>query len=292
MAKGIISSLCASILFGYLYYFSTLLQPLSGEDIFGYRIILTIPFVIAAVFVFKQQPIFLQHLKNIYQQPWLALIYLLNSFLMGFQMWLFLWAPNNGSALSASFGYLLLPLVMVVAGRLLFKEQISAIKLIAVLIAAMGVISNIILKGGLSWESMAVCIGYTLYFSLRKHFKISDLSSFCIEMLLMLPICIYFAWQVDMPQIYQVNTHIYYLLPLLGLISGTALITYVLASSMLPMNLLGLLGYIETILMVIVAFMIGETIDTQSYPLFLCLSIAISLIIADGIYKAKRGRRV
>ena len=44
---------------------------------------------------------------------------------MGYQMWLFLWAPNNGSSLSVSFGYLLLPIVMVAAGRLIFKERIQ-----------------------------------------------------------------------------------------------------------------------------------------------------------------------
>ena len=41
---------------------------------------------------------------------------------MGFQMWLFLWAPNNGSSLSVSFGYLLLPIVMVAAGRVFLKN--------------------------------------------------------------------------------------------------------------------------------------------------------------------------
>lgn len=65
---------------------------------------------------------------------------------MGFQMWLFLWAPNNGSSLSVSFGYLLLPIVMVAAGRVFFKERISTFKFIAVIIATLGVISNIVLK--------------------------------------------------------------------------------------------------------------------------------------------------
>ncbi|VEH65188.1 putative transporter [Rodentibacter pneumotropicus] len=43
MLKGILVSLLASFLFGYMYYFSTLLKPLSGTDIFGYRMILRFP---------------------------------------------------------------------------------------------------------------------------------------------------------------------------------------------------------------------------------------------------------
>ena len=53
------------------------------------------------------------------------------------------------------------------------------------------------------------------------------------------------------------------------------------------MNLLGLLGYVETILMVIISFLIGEEMDADSYPLFICLVLATSLIIFDGVYKQR-----
>ena len=285
MFKGVLVSLLASFLFGYMYYFSTLLKPLSGTDIFGYRMIFTFPFVVLSVFMFKQKNALIHRLKLIKKQPHLALPYLFCGLLMGFQMWLFLWAPNNGSSLSVSFGYLLLPIVMVTAGRLIFKERISTFKFIAVVIAALGVISNIVLKGGLSWEAIAICVGYTTYFSVRKALKNSDLASCCLEMLILIPISIYFALQTDFAVVEQSNPNILGLLVLLGLISGTALIAYVIASNMLPMNLLGLLGYVETIMMVFVSFFIGEQIDAESYPLFICLVLAMILIMIDGVYK-------
>ena len=285
MLKGILVSLLASFLFGYMYYFSTLLKPLSGTDIFGYRMIFTFPFVVFAVLMFKQKNALLERLKYIKNQPYFAFSYLFCGALMGFQMWLFLWAPNNGSSLSVSFGYLLLPIVMVAAGRLIFKERISTFKFIAVLIATLGVISNIVLKGGLSWEAIVICIGYTTYFSVRKALKNTDLASFCLEMLSLMPISVYFALQTDFASVEQSNSAIWGLLVLLGLISGTALIAYVIASNKLPMNLLGLLGYVETIMMLFVSFFIGEKIDAQSYPLFICLILSMSLVIIDGLYK-------
>src|SRR5690606_28264548 len=45
MSIGVILSVLASVLFGGLYYFSTLLAPLDGEQIFGWRMLLTFPFV-------------------------------------------------------------------------------------------------------------------------------------------------------------------------------------------------------------------------------------------------------
>lgn len=285
MLKGILISLLASFLFGYMYYFSTLLKPLSGTDIFGYRMIFTFPFVVFAVLMFKQKNALIERLKHIKNQPYFAFSYLFCGALMGFQMWLFLWAPNNGSSLSVSFGYLLLPIVMVAAGRLIFKERISTFKFIAVLIATLGVISNIVLKGGLSWEAIVICIGYTTYFSVRKALKNTDLASFCLEMVSLMPISVYFALQTDFALVEQSNSAIWGLLILLGLISGTALIAYVIASNKLPMNLLGLLGYVETIMMLFVSFFIGEKIDAQSYPLFICLILSMSLVIIDGLYK-------
>ena len=285
MFKGVLVSLLASFLYGTMYYFSTMLKPLSGTDIFGYRMIFTFPFVVLSVFMFKQKNALMHRLKLIKKQPHLALPYLFCGLLMGFQMWLFLWAPNNGSSLSVSFGYLLLPIVMVAAGRLIFKERISTFKFIAVVIAALGVISNIVLKGGLSWEAIVICVGYTTYFSVRKALKNSDLASFCLEMLSLIPISIYFALQTDFAVVEQSNPNIWGLLVLLGLISGTALIAYVIASNMLPMNLLGLLGYVETIMMVFVSFFIGEQIDAESYPLFICLVLAMILVVIDGVYK-------
>ena len=53
------------------------------------------------------------------------------------------------------------------------------------------------------------------------------------------------------------------------------------------MNLLDLLGYVETILMVIISFLIGEEMDADSYPLFICLVLTMSLIIFDGVYKQR-----
>ena len=159
MLRGILISLLASLLFGYMYYFSTLLKPLSGTDIFGYRMLFTFPFVALSVIMFKQKQALVEHIKRIKKQPLFALSYITCGALMGYQMWLFLWAPNNGSSLSVSFGYLLLPIVMVAAGRIIFKERISTLKFIAVLIAAVGVISNIILKGELSWEAIVICVG-------------------------------------------------------------------------------------------------------------------------------------
>ena len=43
MSKGIALSVSASVLFAVMYYYTSLLTPLSGVEIFGWRMLLTVP---------------------------------------------------------------------------------------------------------------------------------------------------------------------------------------------------------------------------------------------------------
>lgn len=53
MLKGILASLAANVLFGAVYYFAILLRPLEGEAMFGFRIVVVIPFILLAIILFK-----------------------------------------------------------------------------------------------------------------------------------------------------------------------------------------------------------------------------------------------
>lgn len=290
MAKGIFYSVFASILFGCVYYLSVVLQPVSGTGLFGWRTIVTLPFVFLAVFLLGQQNVLKAFLIQLKNRPHLWLILFFTAPNMGLQMWLFLWAPVNGKAIEVSIGYLLLPLVMVMVGRWFFKERLSRIKALAIFFAAVGVLSKIVLTGVFSWESLLVCLGYPIYFTVRRYFNIMHLSSFAMEMLLLLPISIYFAYQVDMHWVQAENPHIYYGLFALGLIGGVALSAYILSSQILPINLLGLMGYLEPMAMLVVSFIIGEVLAPDSYLLMICLFISVALLILEGVISLKRKR--
>ncbi|MDE3984440.1 EamA family transporter, partial [Glaesserella parasuis] len=119
MIKGITFSVTASILFGVLYYLSTHLKPLSGEEIYGFRMWVSLPFVISALFIFKKNDEFNRYLKRLKQHPHLILVLLTTTAVTGSQMRLFLYAPNNGYAIDVSIGYLLMPIAMVAVGRFL-----------------------------------------------------------------------------------------------------------------------------------------------------------------------------
>ena len=282
MLKGILCCMSANFLFGLGYYFAILLRPLSGESMFGYRIFVLAPFILLAIILFKQAGKFSELLQKIRQNPPLVLLIGLLAFIQGFQLWLFLWAPNNGQAIEVSIGYLLLPIVAVALGKMVFKERFTTLKWLAIGFAALGVCSNIWLTGTFSWATLAAGVGYPIYITLRRYFQINNLATFFVELLFIMPFAAYFAMQTNVTEMVAQNPFLFYFLALFGIVNGAAFILYIASSNMLPVNVLGMLGYVEPLVMLFISFAIGEVLEAKSYLLMICLAFAIGLLTLDS----------
>ena len=290
MLKGVFFCITANFLFGLGYYFAILLRPLSGESMFGFRIIVLIPFILLAILLFKQTPKFTQLWQKIKKNPPLIFILLLLALNTGVQLWLFMWAPNNGQAIPVSIGYLLLPIVAVALGKIVFKEHFTLLKWLSLIFAIIGVGTNLILTGAFSWGTLVSGIGYPLYITLRRYFDINNLATFFIELLLVTPFALYFISQTEMRPILIENHYLYAILALFGLVNGIAFIAYIASSNLLPVNVLGLLGYMEPLVMLAISFIIGESLDSKSYILMICLALAITLLTIDNFRQGRLKR--
>lgn len=290
MLRGIILCMIANFLFGLGYLFAVLLRPLSGESMFGFRIAVLAPFILLVIFLFKQTAKFSELWQKIRKNPPLVLILLLLALNTGVQLWLFVWAPNHGQALQVSIGYLLLPIVAVTLGKVVFKEHFTLLKWLAVSSAALGVFSNIWLTDTVSWATLVAGIGYPVYITLRRYFGINHLASFFVELVLVMPFAFYFISQTSMTEIVAQNEYIYYFLGLFGLVNSMAFICYIASSNVLPVNVLGLLGYVEPLVMLFISFAIGEVLDSKSYFLMFSLSLAIILLTIDSFRVRKYQR--
>ncbi|MCT8664042.1 EamA family transporter RarD [Glaesserella parasuis] len=287
MLKGILFSLSANILFGAGYYFAVLLRPLESDSIFGFRIVVLMPFILLVIFLFHQQKAFKDLYYRVKQTPYLIFILLLLALNTAIQLWLFLWAPNNNQAIEVSIGYLLLPIVAVALGKLVFKEHFTLLKWLALFFATLGVTINIFLTASISWATFVAGFGYPIYIVLRRYFHINNLATFFVELLLLLPFAIYYIAQVDQASILTQNEYLYFYLALLGLVNGMAFILYIASSNLLPINVLGLLGYAEPLVMLFISFAIGEVLEAKSYILMACLAVSIILLSVDSFRKVK-----
>lgn len=291
MFKGVVVSVLASVLFASLYYLSPFLTPLDGEQIFGWRVLVTLPFTTALLFALKEVAAVRALLARALAQPHFGLLLVLSSALLGVQLWIFMWAPMNGRALPVSLGYFLLPLVMVVAGRLLFAERLTPGQGLATLVAAAGVAHEFWQGGGMSWETWVVALGYTVYFSLRRWLQTDTLAGHWIDMALLVPVAVGFTLRApgNWPLVAG-HPMLWALLPLLGMVSAVALALYMIASRWLPLGLFGLLSYVEPVLLVVVAWLLGESMEPQQQTSYALIFAAVGLLILDGLLHSWRGR--
>ncbi|MCO8263076.1 EamA family transporter RarD [Pseudomonas asiatica] len=292
MSKGILSSVMASCLFAVMYFYTSLLTPLDGEEIFGWRTLLTLPCLTLFMLVSKDWKRVGELLARVKHTPLLLLGMVGTSWLMGVQLWLFLWAPLHGRSLEVSMGYFLLPLAMVLTGRLVYGERLSRLQKVAVACAALGVGHELYQHGSFAWETLVVTICYPIYFVLRKRCRTDHLGGLWCDMCLLLPWALYFVIQGPLsPADLQAHPGLYALIPILGAISASALIAYVLASRLLPFSLFGLLSYVEPVLLVGVALLLGETIGPDQWLTYLPIWAAVLVLVIEGFKHLLRQRR-
>ncbi|AEY01518.1 transporter DMT superfamily protein [Oceanimonas sp. GK1] len=292
MAKGVALSVFSSVLFALLYYYASLMTPMNGEVVFGWRMLLTMPCLGLFLLYSGDWRLVATLLSQLKRRPVLWLGLPLSSALVAVQLWIFMWAPINGRGLAVSLGYFMMPLVLVLVGRFLYHERPTRLQWLAVACAAVGVANELWHAGGLSWETLVVAIGYPLYFVWRRWLGNDNLGGLWCDMLLMLPAAAWLAFAAGSPMAVFAERPLLYPLVLgLGVISALALACYILASRRLPFSLFGLLGYVEPVLLVLVSLVLGETISAEEWPTYIAIWTAVALLVLEGVRKMLAFRR-
>src|SRR3546814_18315484 len=117
MKKGIALALASAVLFSTLYYYSTLLNPLDGGEIFAWRVVLAVPALALLISQMRGWNEARRLWASLRSKPMLFAALAASAALIGFQLWLFSWAPLHNKALDVALGYFLLPLVMVLGSE-------------------------------------------------------------------------------------------------------------------------------------------------------------------------------
>jgi len=283
LVKGIAYSVLASITFGILYFYTQLLGALDSEQTFGWRIIATLP-VLTLFMWFSGDLIHIKTIfKRILAKPTLLLFLMTTSVLTSAQLWLFLWGPMHGRGLQVSLGYFLLPLVLVLAGSFLYGEKLSKFQYLAVVLAVFGVGHEIWRLGSIAWETAFVALGYAAYFILRKKIQTDNLGGFWWDMLIILPVAIFFTQTGDMPFLKFLEQPSLILVVIgLGLLSAIGLGSYILASRYLSLIIFGLLGYLEPVLLALASLVLGEKIGAEEWLTYIPIWLAVLVLVIEG----------
>lgn len=286
-SSGVLLSLSASVSFAVMYFYVTLLKPLNAEQIYGWRICFTVPVLALILFLAGNWGEVAVVLKRVRDRPTLVPLLLFSSFLLGIQLWIFMWAPIHGYGLDVSLGFFLLPLVFVLTGRWVFKEPISKLQAIACGIAAIGVANELVYAPRVSWPTFVVAIGYPIYFTLRKKLRTDSMGGMWIDMALSVPVGLWFIGAFGRGSVGEYSLSVWFLILGLGIVSSVGLACMFAASHRLTLGLYGLMNYVEPVLLVIASLILGERLAHDQWITYGCIWLAIAILIYEGIVALK-----
>lgn len=286
--RGIVVSVVASLLFGVIALLGAYLDGFASEEVTGWRVVFIV-LALGAVHIPRgQRREFVSDAKRIVTSPLRIAVLLVCTVIMWFQLWVFMWASANGHTQDVAMGYFLLPLVMVLVGRFLFHDVMSAWQRAAVIAAAVGVGAQLILTQSVGWPVLLIAGLYPVYFALRRWFAMDTKHVFLMEaLLLLIPSAVFIGTGAFSTG--QIPASTPTLLVVVGL-SGVAMTLYILASTWLPLGLFGLLSYVEPVLLLGAAVILGYALSPTDIFVYGPILLALVFLIIQGA-RMKRGEQ-
>lgn len=286
---GIGLAIFSNVLFAVLYMYSHWLAPLTGTQVFLWRMVAMwfgLAFIMLATNGFAKLTAFLQTLTSKKDIAFLVL----PTPILASQLWLFMWAPLNGQGVNVSIGYFLFPLMMVLMGRIVFAERLNRLKTIAITLAGVGVFLQLWLAGSVSWTTAWVCLTYPIYYALRRWQNVPALLGLFIDLSIIAPIALaILLWQGTTLSVVLGSSSLILLVAGLGLISALAMQSNLTASNLLPVNLFGMLSYLEPALMFLLSiFVLKEVVSVEQLFSFALIWAGILVMIINAIKENKR----
>jgi len=209
--------------------------------------------------------------------------------------WLvFIWAVTNGKIIETALGYYINPLVNVLLGYLFFSERMSKNQYIAIFIAFLAVLYQVISLGSLPFISLTLAFTFAFYGMIRKKINVGSIVGLFIETLVMLPfalIGIYYLYSNDLISFMNSSNYINIMLTLGGLITIIPLLLFNGAATRMKLTTLGFLQYIgPTCAFLLAVFVYGEEFNIDKMLTFSLIWIALVIFSIDSIKKYKKNK--
>ena len=136
-----------------------------------------------------------------------------------------------------------------------------------------------------------VSVGYPVYFLLRRRLGADHLGGHWLDMSLLVPVALWFMLRAPSSLAYlDAHPMLLALLPLLGILSAMALALYMAASRWLPLGLFGLLTYVEPVLLVMVALLLGERLAPEQGWTYGLVFAAVGVLVIEGLRQVIKER--
>ena len=229
--------------------------------------------------------------RQILGRPQQLAMLALAALLVGSNWLVFLWAVGNQQVVAASLGYFLTPLVNVLLGLVVLKEKLNGKEKLAIGLAGLALLNEIILLGGMPWVSLFLAATFGTYGLVRKQIPVDALSGLWLETLVMLPVCFAYAlWQAQIGHAVFVLDDLSTASWLMGagVLTALPLIAFAAATQRLNLATVGMLMYINPTMQFLTAiYIFGEPLQTGKLITFALIWLGLA-IFSVSMWKKMR----
>lgn len=280
---GLLCAIGCALLWGVLPVYWKMLQSVDSFIIMFYRLVLACIFVlIICLIVYKPKGI-VEPLKK----KRAALTFFLAGLIIATNWGIYIWAVNAGFIIQTSIGYYIEPLFVCFAGVLFFHEKINVYKIIAIVLATIGVMVMVISYGQVPFIALGLAVTFALYAVIKKYLQAPALLALLYETGLLLPIIIPVLIWMEVNGngvIGNAGTHQLVLLSFVGVITAIPLLLFAMAANRISIITLGITEYIApSVGLVLGIFVYKEPFDIVQLIGFIIIWIGLVFFTFGGL---------
>ncbi|HCN58824.1 MULTISPECIES: EamA family transporter RarD [unclassified Exiguobacterium] len=261
--SGFIATLSAYVIWGLLPIYWKLLATVSSEEILAHRIVWSFIFLLLLLSLQKALPKFTGALKN----PFTRRLFFLNGLIISMNWFIYIWAVNHNFIVEASLGYYINPIVSIVFGVFFFREKLSRIEWLAILLATIGVLILTIGYGKFPWISLALAFSFGFYGVVKKQRPLESTVSLTIETLAPLPIAILFLGYMGISgqETFTSSPFVMIGLFLTGIITAVPLLLFGFGAQRIPFTVVGFLQFVAPTLSLAIGVLLYDEPFTRTH---------------------------
>lgn len=212
---------------------------------------------------------------------------LLSAMLLACNWLIFVFAVLNDQIIDTSLGYFINPLVSVFLGIFFLGERLRPLQWLALSIAFLGVMIQLVVLGHLPLISLALAFSFGFYGLIRKNLNLPAVSGLALETLIILPFALgYLVWQQAQGALAFSNLSLEtdLLLVLGGVITSLPLLFFAGAVTRLSLTTVGIFQYLAPSLTLLLAvFYFEEPFNRVQFATFFCVWVSIVIFTTEAV---------
>ncbi len=261
-------------------------------EVLIHRIFWSFVILIPLLFITKQVDIFKIIIKDAQKLKYLAF----STFFISLNWLVFIWAVANDKIMETAFGYYINPLVSVFLGYVFFQERMTRYQNLAIFIAFIAVLYQLISLGSLPIVSLTLALSFAFYGMIRKKINVGSIVGLFVETLILMPfalIGIYYLMMNDKISFLNSSEYINIMLTLGGLITIIPLLLFNGAATRMRLSTLGFFQYIgPTCAFFLAIFIYNEEFNTDKLITFSLIWLALVIFSLDSFNTRNKNKKL